>query len=312
MRVENPVRDRAVEWRVAGHRFARKPENEAALPSAWEDPEKGWRVEVGDALDLVRRIPDGHLDAIVTDPPYSSGGQFRGDRAQGVSTKYVQSQTHLVRPEFGGDNRDGRGYLAWVGAWVGELQRAAKPGAALLMFCDWRQLPLTTDAMQAGGFVWRGIVPWDKTEGTRPQMGRFRSQCEYVVWGTNGPVAEERAEDIGVLPGLFRQSRRGVAITAHVTAKPVELMRFLVGIAPRGGLVLDPFTGSGSTGVACVLDGRRFLGFEREQVHAEIAVGRLEAETKQDEMRFGDDAAAAVQGGLDLAEPADLTMEGSS
>jgi hypothetical protein len=53
-----------------------------------------------------------------------------------------------------------------------------------MCFTDWRQLPMLTDVLQAGGFVWRGVMPWDKTESSRaPHTGYFRHQCEYVVWG---------------------------------------------------------------------------------------------------------------------------------
>jgi DNA modification methylase len=62
----------------------------------------------------------------------------------------------------------------------------------------------------------------------------------------------------------------------HPTVKPLELMRWLVRlVTPPGGLVLDPFTGSGSTGVAAVLEGRRFLGIEREPEYVDIACARL-------------------------------------
>lgn len=62
----------------------------------------------------------------------------------------------------------------------------------------------------------------------------------------------------------------------HPTVKPIELMRWLVRLAsPSGGLVLDPFAGSGSTGVACLAEGRRFLGIERNAGYARIARARL-------------------------------------
>ncbi len=62
----------------------------------------------------------------------------------------------------------------------------------------------------------------------------------------------------------------------HPTVKPIELMRWLVRLAvPEGGVVLDPFAGSGSTGVATVLEGRQFLGVEREGSYVDIACARL-------------------------------------
>ncbi len=68
----------------------------------------------------------------------------------------------------------------------------------------------------------------------------------------------------------------------HPTVKPLELMRWLVRLTcPPGGLVLDPFTGSGSTGAAAVLEGRRFLGIEREPEYVDIACARLTHHARQ-------------------------------
>jgi site-specific DNA-methyltransferase (adenine-specific) len=70
-----------------------------------------------------------------------------------------------------------------------------------VVFTDWRQPPTTTDAVQAGGCVWRGIGVWDKTFGCRPARGRFAAQAEYFVWGSKGAMPYERA--VECLPGVF-------------------------------------------------------------------------------------------------------------
>ncbi len=86
----------------------------------------------------------------------------------------------------------------------------------------------------------------------------------------------------GHLPGHFiaSQPRKG---RVHITQKPVEIMRQLVQICPEDGTVLDPFTGSGSTGVAALREGRNFLGVELSTPYADIAERRLRAELTQDD-----------------------------
>ena len=64
----------------------------------------------------------------------------------------------------------------------------------------------------------------------------------------------------------------------HPTVKPVKLMQYLVRlVTPKGGTVLDPFTGSGTTGIACKLEGFEFIGIEREQEYVDIAQARIDA-----------------------------------
>lgn len=239
---------------------------------------KRWALHQGDALALLRELPERSVDAIVTDPPYSSGGMYRGDRSELPRQKYIGTDVTLERPDFAGDNRDGRAWLYWSALWIGECLRVAVPGAVLCMFCDWRQLATATDALQCGGFVLRGIVPWDKTEAARPQLGRFRQQAEFIVWGSAGPmVDEERAASIGVLPGCIRCAKNHDDDLVHPAGKPVPVMQELVRAAPVGGLVLDPFSGYAPVGVAALLERRRFLGFELQVEWIALARERLEA-----------------------------------
>jgi len=226
----------------------------------------------GDSLAVLASLPTGEIDAVVSDPPYSSGGMVRGDRSGGTISKYVTSQNTQrdTLTEFTGDNRDQRAYAYWSALWMGEALRATKPGGILIAFTDWRQLPATTDAIQAGGWIWRGIVPWVKPS-FRPQSGRFGAQCEYVVWGSAGPMETDYT-----LPshrGFFQAN--SPRSREHITQKPVDVMRELVKIAPEGGTILDPFMGSGTTGVAAMLEGRRFVGVEMVEHYQQIAERRI-------------------------------------
>ena len=223
-----------------------------------------------EALALLQALPDASVDALVTDPPYSSGGMTRGDRTQGTRTKYVSSDAQHDIADFAGDTRDQRAYAYWCALWLAEAQRVVRPGGAALLFTDWRQLPSTTDALQAGGWVWRGIVPWAKVNA-RPQLGRFTAECEYVVWGSNGPMPPDT--EVGTLPGFYQMG--APRQREHMAQKPVEIMRGLVKIAPPGGVVLDLFMGAGTTGVAALLEGRLFIGNEREAVHYANAERRI-------------------------------------
>jgi len=225
----------------------------------------------GDALAVLRDLPSGSVDAVITDPPYSSGGMMRGDRATpGTHRKYSGNAVHL-RQEFSGDSRDQRAYGYWTALWSAQAMRVTKSAGLALTFTDWRQLPTTTDAIQSGGWIWRGLVPWYKPN-TRPQVGRFTNQCEYVVWASNGALPVDYTAS--TLPGFYQASPVS-GNREHVTQKPLDVMRELVKIVPEGGTILDPFMGSGTTGVAAVLEGRKFIGCELSDHYIEVARRRI-------------------------------------
>ncbi|WP_367174904.1 hypothetical protein [uncultured Desulfovibrio sp.] len=82
---------------------------------------------------------------------------------------------------------------------VYECWRVARAGAPLMVFTDWRQLPALTDAVQGAGWKWLGIVPWNK-RSARPQIGRFRQQCEHVLCACKGSLTLATRS---CLPGLY-------------------------------------------------------------------------------------------------------------
>ena len=111
-----------------------------------------YHADVFDVLDTI----DG-FDALITDPPYSSGGMVRGDRAnRSTLQKYTDNSEWGSMPNFTGDNRDQRGFLLWCNLWMGASRLRASTSANCLTFTDWRQLPTLTDALQLSGWVWMG------------------------------------------------------------------------------------------------------------------------------------------------------------
>lgn len=235
-------------------------------------------VYCGEALDILRRMPTASADAVITDPPYSSGGLMRSDRNLKTSDKYVLTGTAIERPEFFGDNRDQRSFLVWCTLWMSECLRVVKPGGYFFSFTDWRQLPSVTDAVQCGGWIWKGIVPWDKLGG-RPVMGWFRSQCEYVVVATSGAMGDEQERDVKVCaPGLYRH-RVKQSEKHHITGKPVQLMQFLMSVLPPAAVVIDPFAGSFTTLLAAKNLGMKSIGMEMSPALCRVGVDRLSQQT---------------------------------
>lgn len=252
----------------------------------------GWTLLCGDSMRILREMAEhgARVDALVTDPPYSSGGQFRGDRNKSTGTKYRKSgsKSELVLEDFEGDNRDQRSFLAWASLWLWDAKMVVRSGGIAFVFSDWRQVPITSDALQTGGWIWRGLFSWDKLGGERPAgHGRFSARCEFGLWGSNGslryiPKSVDAAE-----AGFMGKQLAGTYGASppknrfHVTQKPVELLRYIAGVVPEKGVILDPFAGSASTGAGALMAGRRFVGIELDERAFEKSAERLRTyETK--------------------------------
>lgn len=232
----------------------------------------------GDSLEVLPTLSPG-FDAVITDPPYSSGGVHSGQRAMPPASKYGIQASY---PQFSGDNRDQRSWALWCSLWIGRAVRLTMPGGYIMIFSDWRQLPTMTDVLQVGGALWRGVVVWDKTLSSRaPHTGYFRHQCEYIAWGSVGPL--DKCLHGGPWPGMITQ-RVNPAEKLHATGKPLPLMAELIKPLPDHAHILDPFMGSASTAIPVLQRGGHFTGIELTQQYFDIACARIEtvvAELKQ-------------------------------
>lgn len=239
------------------------------------DGRRSHAVIGGRAERVLARLPAAAVDLVLVDCPYSSGGQFRGDRAKSTDTKYTRHDYRGQHADFEGDTRDAVGFLHWAGAiWLPECYRVLKPGASIVATIDWRMLTTLELALQAAGFTVRGLGTWDKGPASRPRPGGFRMQGEYLLHATRGAQTDRSV----YLPGVFHYptSKRD---KFHQTGKPTRLFYDLAALAPDGGLVIDPFAGSGTSGAGTLLRGRalRFLGVELVDGYRELAAMRLDA-----------------------------------
>lgn len=236
-----------------------------------------WKLHQGDALTILPTLTEP-VDAVICDPPYNSGGRTMTERTSRTAReKYLTDagRNHGVDlGDFTGENRDQRSYTAWLAMILAHSYRLTRPGGAALVFSDWRQIGATADALQAAGYTWRGVAVWHKPIA-RPQPGRLRQECEFILWGSNGAMVP--GNQPVYLPGHFTGSQPRGNARVHITQKPVEVMQQLVRIVPEGGTVLDMFAGSGTTGAAALLEDRGFIGIEQSAVYAQSARDRLTA-----------------------------------
>lgn len=219
----------------------------------------------GDCLRVLRSFGEAQFDAVVTDPPYSSGTRREASKGLRKSMNRAGEDADW----FATDCLTTNGFMWLMRECAVEWQRVLKPGGHILCFIDWRMMPALSGAIESADLRHVGLLVWDKTYFG---MGSyFRNQHELILHFTKGKSLPPQRRDVGNV--IRCKPIRG---GEHPTEKPVELMQELISVVcPPGGVVLDPFTGSGATGAAAVATGRGFMGIERDPEYAALARSRL-------------------------------------
>jgi 16S rRNA G966 N2-methylase RsmD len=221
-----------------------------------------WREEIigdcrlinADCLDVMPTL--NKIDAVVTDPPY--GINIGGAGSIGGAGKITQAH------EYGKHTWDEMGLSAeqwlvisalaphWI-VWGGNhLSDVLGPSA--------------------------GVLVWDK----KCQDGWNDTFSEMEIAWTNVLMRAKGFRHLWA--GALRASEQGHNVREHPTQKPVALLEWCISFLPGGRSILDPFMGSGTTGVACVKTGRRFIGIEKEAAYFDIACRRIEEAYRQGDL----------------------------
>lgn len=221
----------------------------------------------GDCIEQMRALPDESISCVVTDPPYSSG--TRREASKGLR----KSMTRAREDDkwFDSDSLTTNGFVYLMRQCALEWNRLLVPGGHALVFIDWRMMPALAGAIESADLRHLGLLVWDKTYFG---MGSyFRNQHELILHFSKGKGLPPQRRNAGnVLP--YKPVRNG----KHPTEKPVDLMKDLISVVcPPEGVVLDPFAGSGATGVAAAELGLSFIGIERSPEYAQLALQRIEA-----------------------------------
>jgi site-specific DNA-methyltransferase (adenine-specific) len=220
-----------------------------------------------DCLEALPLLPVGSVDAVITDPPYSSGARRDAERqVRGAMLRSMEDADW-----FSHDTLTSWGYTWFFRGVLLQMRPILRPGSHIYIFSDWRQTPNVYGLLESVGFRVNHCLVWDKEHFG---MGSYwRNQHENIIFASSGQPREMLNKGLGTVI-----TNKGInhAARIHPTQKPVALMKHLLG-AFSADVILDPFAGSGSTGVAAELQGRRFLGFEIDPHYTEIANKRIEA-----------------------------------
>lgn len=208
----------------------------------------------GDCLELLPTLPK--VDAIITDPPY--GISYVSSRRKNVKTEpLVNDHAALVQA-------------------VPMMANCITEGGALYLATRYDVSAQWNDAVIEAGLSMKTPIFWNKMNHTSGDLdGDFGGQVEIFIFAHKGRhKLRQRLSNLWNVP-------RDPA-DHHPTPKPVKLMEKMISCSVNsGGVVLDSFMGSGSTGVACMNLGRKFIGIEIEKKYFDIACERIDQAQKQ-------------------------------
>lgn len=226
----------------------------------------GIRIFHGDALDGLRAFSEP-IDAVFTDPPYSSGASEAGKiRREAMVTADYHSEP--IR----GDRMSTPGFIWMMREVAARARELLVEGGGFVSFIDWRQWPTLVGVVESVDLRVHGMAVWDKKQ---PGMGTaVRRQHELLLLASKGTPRVFRKD----VADVFGAARDRAMFEHHPSPKPVRLVaQYLSAICPVGGLVIDPFMGSGSTLVAAKAMGMRAVGWEIEGKYVDLVIRRLES-----------------------------------
>lgn len=220
---------------------------------AKEPPTTRVSIECGDALKVLARLPEGSVDVIFADVPYGLSG--------GGSTCKGGRRVKVGKGEWDAPRETNERFL-WQCEWLSLARRALKDTGSIWVCGSMHGIYPCGTAVQSLGFRVLNQIVWEKTNPP-PNLGcrMFTHSHEVLVWASKSPTAKHYFDYPAMrfanggkqMKDVWRIGRPAVGeLTCgkHPTQKPVELVeRCLVASLPHGGLVVDPFAGSGTTAV---------------------------------------------------------------
>ena len=231
----------------------------------------------GDCLQAMQAMDGASVDLILTDPPYNLG-LFMKDRATNLKA--------MRDNYFGAAGWDNYGYDEWnssIDSFFKESARLMKKGGSMIVFMAVIKVESIIELAEKHGFYYKTTGTWHKTNPMPRNMNlHFVNSTESWIYFTYGARVGTFNND-----GKALHDFRETSVTPkseriygkHPTQKPLALMDFFVEtLSNPGDLILDPFMGSGTSGVSAVRNGRRFTGVELDEGYYEIAMKRMQDE----------------------------------
>ena len=212
------------------------------------------RIINADCFEVLKEFPNHSVDLLLTDPPY------------GMS--YISARRKCSYGEIQNDNN-----LEWLDEWMQEIHRILKPDGMFYIFCSWHHIDTFKQHIEKY-IPLKNVLIWNKNNfGSGDLFADYAPKYEMILFGnpSNKRLNGKR------IPNVLNYNK--TLNNLHPTQKPVDLISLLIEKSTnKNDLVLDCFSGSGSTAIACHQLKRNFICIEKDEKYYKISVERLKRE----------------------------------
>ena len=215
----------------------------------------------GDCLEVLKNIEDESIDCVVTDPPYKivqGGCTNKAVRYKGTTYEELKNGTLF------------KNNIIKFSEWMPVIYKKIKDGSHVYIMCNDRNMREVLNVAHECGFKLLNILTWKKSKHNPNRY--YLKNSEFIVMLRKGKAVN--INNMGTFQVLEVDN---VKSKLHPSDKPVALMQILVENSSQiNQVILDPFMGAGSTGIACLNTNRNFIGIELDEKYFEIAKNRIE------------------------------------
>lgn len=227
------------------------------------------RIYNEDCLEGMRRLPDACIDLVIADPPYAfkcvrGGGAFGSKSKDGSKGRAYHAELFTMSQGFTVD-------------WLEEACRLCRiPN--LYVFCSKDQVLQLLDYAVKRKLNY-DILTWHKPNPVPTCSNKYMSDTEYIIFMRGRGARVYGSYETKRKFWVQNVNTADKRLYGHPTVKPLNIIQQLIENSSQvGGVILDPFIGSGTTAIASICSGRHFVGFEIDKTYYETALSRIEKE----------------------------------
>jgi len=216
------------------------------------------KLILGDCLEKMREMPDNSVDLVITDPPYNINYCSNSG-----SLKYKRRNLH---------NEEWDTFNKWK-EFFEIIDKKMKENSHLYLFCSWKNYSEIFNIKKP-----KNVIVWIKGILGMGDLTSWGSSHEFVLFYEKGKRKIKRQQNWIKYEGItsFSETRNPTFAFEHPTTKPIGLMEIFINkSSKKNDVILDPFMGSGTTGVAALKLQRKFIGIEINKEYFEIAKKRI-------------------------------------